>query len=105
VGPTIVLVPLFYMIQVTAAWYLLHIWSTASLPTWWTALYAVSLPVSGLFAILYRDRVGNIWHRSRTFFLFLKNPDLRDELGREGHLIIEALTELGEKMGQESKPG
>jgi len=100
VGPTIVLVPLFYMIQVTAAWYLLPLWSTASQPTWWTALYAVSLPVSGLFAILYRDRVGNIWHRSRTFFLFLKNPDLREQLGREGHQIIEELTELGQLMDQ-----
>jgi hypothetical protein len=101
VGPTIVLVPLFYMIQVTAAWFLLP----ASLPIWWTALYAISLPVSGLFAILYRDRVGNIWHRSRTFFLFLKNPDLREQLGREGHQIIEELTELGQLMDQSQGEG
>jgi 1-acyl-sn-glycerol-3-phosphate acyltransferase len=97
VGPTIVLVPLFYTIQTTVAW--------LYLPAWWTALYAISLPVSGLFAILYRDRVGNIWHRSRTFFLFLKNPDLREQLGREGHQIIEELTGLGEMLEQSQGEG
>jgi 1-acyl-sn-glycerol-3-phosphate acyltransferase len=98
VGPTIVLVPFFYMVQITAVWFFLPAW----LPAWWAALYAVSLPVSGLFTILYRDRVGNIWHRSRTFFLFLKNPGLREQLGREGHLIIEELTELGEMLEKTS---
>lgn len=90
VFPTIVLIPAFYAVQITAAWFFL--------PSWWAALYMASLPISGLFTILYRDRVGNIWHRSRTFFLFLKNPDLREHLGREGHLIIEELTELGERL-------
>jgi len=90
VCPTIVLIPFFYAAQTTAAWFYL--------PPWWAALYMVSLPFSGLFTILYRDRVGNIWHRSRTFFLFLKNPGLRERLGREGRLIIEELTELGERM-------
>jgi 1-acyl-sn-glycerol-3-phosphate acyltransferase len=88
--PTVALIPFFYAVQFTAAW----IW----LPPWWAALYMVSLPVSGLFAILYRDRVGNIRYRSRTFFLFLKNPDLRERLGREGRSIIEDLTRLGEKL-------
>ena len=88
--PTMVLIPFFYAIQITAAWFYL--------PLWWAALYTVSLPFSGLFAILYRDRVGNIWHRGRTFFLFLKNPDLRERLGREGRSIIEELTTLGEKL-------
>jgi glycerol-3-phosphate O-acyltransferase/dihydroxyacetone phosphate acyltransferase len=88
--PTIVLIPFFYAIQTVAVWFYL--------PPWWTFLYMVSLPFSGLFAILYRDRVGNIWHRSRTFFLFLKNPDLRERLGQEGRSIIEELTRLGEKI-------
>jgi len=91
--PTIILIPFFYAVQISAAWFFL--------PPWWAALYMVSLPFSGLFTILYRDRVGNIWHRSRTFFLFLKNPDLRERLGREGRLIIEELTELGEGLEQE----
>jgi 1-acyl-sn-glycerol-3-phosphate acyltransferase len=90
--PTIVLIPLFYIIQLTIAWFYLS--------PWWTALYMASLPFSGLFAILYRDRVGNIWHRSRTFFLFLKNPDLRERLGREGRSIIDDLTRLGERLDQ-----
>ena len=88
--PTIILIPFFYAIQTTAAWFYL--------PPWWTFLYMVSLPFSGLFAILYRDRVENIWHRSRTFFLFLRNPDLRELLGNEGRSIIEELTRLGEKF-------
>ena len=90
--PTVALIPFFYAVQFTAAW----IW----LPPWWAVLYMASLPVSGLFAILYRDRVGNIRYRSRTFFLFLKNPDLRERLGREGRSIIEDLTRLGERLEQ-----
>ena len=90
VFPTVVVVPFFYAIQITAAWFYL--------PPFWAAFYMISLPVSGLFAILYRDRVGNIRQRSRTFFLFLKNPDLRERLGKEGRSIIEDLTELGEKL-------
>ncbi len=93
VFPTIVLIPFFYAVQITAAWlYLTPLWA---------GLYMASLPFSGLFTILYRDRMGNIWHRSRTFFLFLKNPDLRERLGREGRLIIEELTELGEGLERE----
>ena len=88
--PTIVIIPFFYVIQISIAW--------LNLPPAWTLLYAVSLPVSGLFTILYRDRVGNIWHRSRTFFLFLRNPDMRERLGNEGRAIIEDLTKLGEKI-------
>ena len=92
--PTIVFVPIFYAIQVTAAWlYLPHLWA---------GLYAVSLPVSGLFTILYRDRVGNIRHRARTFFLFLRNPELRERLGNEGRAIIEDLTKMGELVDKDS---
>jgi hypothetical protein len=92
--PTTVIIPLFYAIQITIAWlYLSAVWAAA---------YTVSLPVSGLFAILYRDRVGNIHHRARTFFLFLKNPELRERLGREGRAIINELTKLGEKLEKDS---
>ncbi|UCG38357.1 MAG: 1-acyl-sn-glycerol-3-phosphate acyltransferase [bacterium] len=92
VFPTMVLIPLFYTLQITAALF----W----LPLSWAVLYAVSLPLSGLFAILYRDRVGNIWQRSRTFFLFLRDPGLRERLGHEGRSIIGELTELGQRMDQ-----
>lgn len=88
--PTVVFIPLFYAIQITAAWLFM--------PHLWTGLYAISLPVSGLFAILYRDRVGNIRHRARTFFLFIKYPELRERLGSEGRQIITDLTKLGEKL-------
>jgi len=91
--PTAVIIPFFYAIQITAAWLFLN--------PLWAGLYMVSLPVSGIFAILYRDRVGNILYRARTFFLFLKNPDLRERLGREGRSIIEDLTRLGEKLEEE----
>ena len=88
--PSFVIIPFFYAIQITAAWFYL--------PPWWAFFYMTSLPVSGLFAILYRDRVGNIRHRSRTFFLFLKNPELRERLGSEGREIIEDLTRMGERL-------
>ena len=91
--PTAVFIPIFYTIQITAGWFFLT--------SVWASLYMVSLPISGVFAILYRDRVGNIWYRARTFFLFLKNPDLRERLGREGRSIIEDLTRLGEKLEEE----
>jgi glycerol-3-phosphate O-acyltransferase/dihydroxyacetone phosphate acyltransferase len=90
--PTIVIIPFFYVIQISIAW--------LNLPPAWTLLYAVSLPVSGLFTILYRDRVGNIRDRARTFFLFLKNPDLRERLGNEGREIIADLTRMGERLEQ-----
>ncbi|UCF88920.1 MAG: 1-acyl-sn-glycerol-3-phosphate acyltransferase [bacterium] len=94
VFPSIVLVPFFYVIQTVAAWYFL--------PPLWTGIYAASLPLSGLFAVLYRDRVGNVWQRSRTFFMFLKDPDLRERLGKEGRAIIQELTVLGERLERQS---
>lgn len=92
--PTVIIVPLFYAIQITTAWF----W----LPPLWTLIYAASLPVSGLFTILYRDRVGNIRDRARTFFLFLRHPELRERLGNEGRAIIKELTKLGEKLEKDS---
>ena len=94
VFPTIVLIPFFYTVQILAAAYYL--------PFRWAIVYAISLPISGLFAILYRDRVGNIWQRSRTFFLFLKDKGLRERLGQEGRSIIRKLNELGKKLEKEN---
>jgi hypothetical protein len=88
--PTAVLIPIFYAVQIAAAWVLL--------PSLWAVLYAPSLPVTGLFTILYRDRVGNVRDRVRTFFRFLKDPGLRERLGYEGRAIIEDLMKLGELL-------
>ncbi|MDF1525208.1 MAG: hypothetical protein P1S59_02910 [bacterium] len=95
--PSFVIIPFFYVIQIAAAWFFL--------PPVWILLYAVSLPVSGLFTILYRDRVGDIRDRTRTFFLFLKNPDLRERLGSEGRAIIDDLTKLEPKTEAGSEAG
>ena len=92
--PTVIVIPVFYAVQITAAWF----WLTPV----WTLLYAVSLPVTGFFTVLYHDRVGNIMDRARTFILFLRDPDLRERLGREGREIIEELRKLGEKLEKES---
>lgn len=90
--PSIVLVPFFYALQISAAWFF---W-----PPLWVGVYALSLPLSGFFTVLYRDRVGNVWQRSHTFLMFLKDPGLRDRLGKEGRDIIEELTKLGERLEQ-----
>jgi hypothetical protein len=90
VFPAIALFPFFYAIQISAAFFLL---------SWlWALLYIVSLPLSGTFAVLYRDRVIGIWKRSRTFILFRRKPELRERLMNEGRAIIDELNRLGEML-------
>jgi 1-acyl-sn-glycerol-3-phosphate acyltransferase len=86
--PAFLIFPLFYVLQLGAAWLLL--------PWFWAALYTVALPYTGYYALLYRDRIGSTWRRARTFFHFLRDPAERVELAREGREIIAAIRTLGE---------
>ncbi len=78
--------PLFYAIQIFAAF--------ALVPPIWAGLYALMLPYSGVFALLYRDRAGSVNRRTRTFMKFLIDRGLQEGLIEEGKGIIEELNRL-----------
>ena len=90
VAPGIVIFPLFYAVQIAAAWMFL--------PALWAGIYTVSLPYSALFTVLYRDRVGGTWQRSRAFMTFKRQPELQARLVSQGRSIIEDLQRLGEEL-------
>ena len=94
VYPSFLVLPFFYLLQLTAAW----VW----LPAFWAGLYTVALPYTGYYALLYRDRVGSTWRRLRTVFYFLWNRSHQEELAREGREIIAHIRALGERLAQES---
>ncbi|NIR42444.1 MAG: hypothetical protein GWN99_00950 [Gemmatimonadetes bacterium] len=83
--------PLFYLIQIAAAVWLM--------PLWLAALYAVSLPYSGAVTLYYRDRVGSIWQRTSAFLRLLLKPGLQDRLAVEGRAIIGEVERLGRELG------
>ena len=60
----------------------------------WAALYALSLPYTGAVALLYRDRAGSAWRRTRTFLLWLRHPSQRRKRVDEARAIVADLQRL-----------
>lgn len=86
--PAMAIFPLFSLAQILAAFFLL--------PLQWAALYAIALPYTGYYAVLYRDRAGGVWQRTKTFLLFLVRPELQAQLEAEGRGIIAEIRSLAE---------
>jgi 1-acyl-sn-glycerol-3-phosphate acyltransferase len=79
-------VPLFYVLQIGTAAFLL--------PPFWTLLYALTLPLTGAVALLWRDRTGSAWRRTRTFFRFLRRPAEQRALRAQAHAIAVEMRSL-----------
>ncbi len=77
-------------LEVATAWTLL---------SWPYALAATALvPYSGWYVLLYRDRAGGIFRRTRTFLRFLFQRGLQRRLADEGRAIIAAIEALGRNV-------
>jgi 1-acyl-sn-glycerol-3-phosphate acyltransferase len=90
VYPSFIVFPLFYLLQIGAAWLLLS-------PLWAT-VYTLALPYTGYVALLYSDRIGATWRRLRTFLYFLTHPGRQEALAREGRDIIAAIRDLNRHL-------
>jgi hypothetical protein len=86
VYPSFLIFPLFYLVQIAAAWLFL--------PAFWAGLYTIALPYTGYVALLYSDRAGATWRRLRTFWYFFTNRRRQEELASEGRAIIGAMQAL-----------
>ena len=74
------------ILELAAAWILL---------SWPFALaFTVLLPYSGYYALLYRDRAGGVFRRSRTFLRFLFQRGLQNRLAEEGRTLIRGIERL-----------
>jgi hypothetical protein len=93
--PGFLIFPLFYVIQIGLAWFLL--------PGFWAALYTLALPYTGYYALLYRDRIGGTLRRTRTFFHFVRHPEVQAELAREGREIIARIQTLADCLPHEKE--
>ena len=69
------IVPVFYALQIALAALLL------SPPL--LLLYILLLPLTGAVALLWRDRTGSAWRRTRTFFRFLGRSGNQQKLRAE----------------------
>ena len=78
--------PVFYAMQLAAAW--------VFLPAVWAALYTVALPYAGYYAVLYHERAGSAWRRARTFLYFLFRPGVQQRLTTEGRQILSDIEKL-----------
>jgi glycerol-3-phosphate O-acyltransferase / dihydroxyacetone phosphate acyltransferase len=88
--PSLLIFPLFYLLQIGAAWFFL--------PMGWATLYTLSLPYSAAVAILYGDRLRASWRRFKTFLYLWRHPERQRELADEGQAIIAAIRQLGEQI-------
>jgi len=68
------------------------------------ALYASSLPYTGAIALLYGDRVGSAWRRSRTFVTFLRHPEEHRRLKEEARGIALEIRGLSRTLEAGSGP-
>ena len=90
VYPSFIVFPLFYAIQLAAAWLLM--------PALWAVVYTVALPYTGYYALLYQDRVGSAWRRAGTFVYFLFRPDVQQRLVQEGQEILAGIHALARHL-------
>jgi glycerol-3-phosphate O-acyltransferase/dihydroxyacetone phosphate acyltransferase len=84
------IVPFFYALQIGLAALLLS-------PLWVLA-YALSLPLCGAVALLWRDRAGSARRRTRTFLHFLRRPDDQRRLAAEAQSIATEIRSLAGEM-------
>ncbi len=84
--PSLLIFPLFYLLQIGAAWFFL--------PMGWAALYTLSLPYTAAVTILYGDRLRASWRRFKTFLYLWRHPERQRELADEGQAIITAIRQL-----------
>ena len=84
--PSFVIFPLFYLLQLTAAWLFL--------PHLWAFLYTVALPYSGYYCILYHDRAAVARRRTRTYLHFLFHRKDQSRLATEGRDILAGIYAL-----------
>jgi glycerol-3-phosphate O-acyltransferase/dihydroxyacetone phosphate acyltransferase len=94
VVPSVLVVPVFYAIQIALALLLL--------PLPWAIVYAATLPFAGWYAVLYRDRAGSTVRRTRTFVRFLFDRGLQRRLAAEGRALVEEIRAL--EPGERSIP-
>jgi glycerol-3-phosphate O-acyltransferase/dihydroxyacetone phosphate acyltransferase len=84
--PSFILFPLFYVLQLTAAWiFIAHFWAI---------LYTVALPYTGYYCLLYHDRVSVARHRARTFLYFIFHRTAQIRLAAEGRDILSGIYAL-----------
>jgi len=88
VYPSFIVFPLFYLIQITAAWLVF--------PVMWAAIYTIALPYTGYYALLYQDHVGGAWRRAATFVYFLFRPATQKQLIAEGQGIVAGIQTLAQ---------
>ncbi len=84
------IVPFFYLLQIGAAIVLL--------PPMWALLYALTLPLTGAVALLWRDRTGSAWRRTRTFMRFLRHPAEQRALVTETSDIAAEIRSLADQL-------
>lgn len=90
--------PLFWALQTAAV-------AVLASP-FWTVVYLLTLPYAGAVALLYRDRAGGAWRRTRTFLLFLRRPEQRRALVGEAAAIDGEIRRLAAEWEAESpSPG
>ncbi|HSL71001.1 MAG TPA: lysophospholipid acyltransferase family protein [Longimicrobiales bacterium] len=90
-------VPFFYALQVGLMALLL--------PPLWVLLYALALPLTGAVALLWRDRTGSAWRRTRTFFRFLRHPAEQRTLRAEAQSIAAEIRSLADQAAPATAVG
>jgi 1-acyl-sn-glycerol-3-phosphate acyltransferase len=96
VYPGFLIFPLFYLLQLTAAW--------VFLPRLWAALYTVALPYTGYYALLYGERAGQALRRTHTFLHLLRNRAVQEKLADEGRAIVAQIRTLEGHLPADPRP-
>jgi 1-acyl-sn-glycerol-3-phosphate acyltransferase len=96
VYPGMVIFPICYALQLTAAWLLL--------PVLWAAIYTLALPYSGYYAILLGDRLSRSRRRTATFLRFLRHPGEQRALAAEGRAINGQIRDLAAHLQAAPSP-
>jgi glycerol-3-phosphate O-acyltransferase/dihydroxyacetone phosphate acyltransferase len=93
---SLVVLPFFYCLQVAVV--------SLLVPTWWAVIYAVAVPYTGYYAILYGDRLRQAWRRAGTFTRFAFHPEEQHALATEGREIVQEIRDLQQVVESQRPP-
>jgi glycerol-3-phosphate O-acyltransferase/dihydroxyacetone phosphate acyltransferase len=86
----------FLGVPVFTVFYLLQtVLAAVLLSRGWLLLYVIALPYSGVYALVWFDRVRGTLRRSRTYLRWRFARDLQSRLAAEGREIIAEIRRLG----------
>ncbi|PYP99262.1 MAG: hypothetical protein DMF82_25345 [Acidobacteria bacterium] len=87
----LLLYPLVWCVEGWLVWWLIG--------PWWTAAFAILLVPSGLLALAWHERLGEVIGQARAFFRFVADREAEQRLREERRRLVNELRAMADLAG------